>query len=154
MTTILVLNGPNLATLGRRQPEIYGSRTLAEIVDSLGRQASEWGWELKCFQSNAEGSLIDYLEEHGPGADGVLINPGALTHYGLSLHDALAALTVPVVEVHLSNIHARETWRRTSITAEVAKGVVAGFGWTSYLLGLQALRTVIEERSDRSGVVG
>jgi 3-dehydroquinate dehydratase II len=151
MTAVLVLHGPNLGTLGRRQPEIYGSTTLAEIAEALDRQAGEWGWELKSIQSNSEGTLIDLLEEHGPSVDGVMINPGALTHYGLALRDALAALTVPIVEVHLSNIHAREPFRRSSLTAEVAHGVVAGFGWRSYLLGLQALKTVIEDRQRTSG---
>ncbi|MBI2315761.1 MAG: type II 3-dehydroquinate dehydratase [Betaproteobacteria bacterium] len=105
--------------------------------------ADSWGWELSPFQSNHEGGLVDFLEQHGPVCNGVLINPGALTHYGLSLRDALAALTVPVVEVHLSNIHAREEFRRRSVTAEVARGVVTGFGWQSYLLGLEALRGLI-----------
>ncbi|MEA2641122.1 MAG: 3-dehydroquinate dehydratase [Chloroflexota bacterium] len=145
MTTILVLHGPNLSILGRRQPEIYGTTTLETIDEALRSRASAWGWEIIAVQSNHEGALIDTIESHYERIEGVLINPGALTHYGLSLRDALAALTVPIVEVHLSNIHARaEEWRHHSITGEVAKGIVSGFGWRSYLLGLDALRGIID----------
>ncbi len=144
MTRVLVLHGPNLGTLGRRQPEIYGSVTLAEINSRLADLAGRWGWEIEAFQSNTEGVLIDKIEEEAGRIEGLLINPGALTHYGLSLRDALAAVSVPIVEVHLSNIHARESWRRTSLTAEVAQGVVAGFGWRSYIHGLEALRGILQ----------
>ena len=145
MTSILVLHGPNLARLGQRQPEIYGTTTLAEINASLASAAAEWGWEITIFQSNSEGAIIDMIEERARETDGVLVNPGALTHYGLALRDALAALTVPIVEVHLSNIHAREPWRHASVTAEVARGLIAGFGWRSYLLGLEALHGILSE---------
>jgi 3-dehydroquinate dehydratase II len=145
MTTILVLHGPNLGTLGRREPTIYGTTSLAEINAALEDQANAWGWDIATLQSNHEGALIDALEERAGTIDGVLINPGALTHYGLSLRDALANVDVPIVEVHLSNIHSRESWRRTSLTAEVARGVVAGFGWRSYVLGLQALHAIVED---------
>lgn len=145
MTTILVLHGPNLGTLGQRQPEIYGVTTLAEINSRLAEVAGRWGWDVTAFQSNTEGALIDVIEERAPHVDGLLLNPGALTHYGLGLRDALAALSIPVVEVHLSNIHAREEWRRRSVTAEVARGMVAGFGWRSYVYGLEALRGILEE---------
>jgi 3-dehydroquinate dehydratase-2 len=144
VTTILVLHGPNLGRLGRRQPEIYGTTTLAEINEAVSALARTWGWETRSLQSNSEGALIDCLEAHIGQVAGVLLNPGALTHYGLSLRDAIAALDVPVVEVHLSNIHAREEWRRHSITAEVSHGIVSGFGWRSYLLGLRALRGILE----------
>lgn len=144
MTTILVVHGPNLGTLGRRQPEIYGHTTLAEINERLTGAARSWGWTLHCFQSNSEGSLIDGIEERAPQSAGLLINPGSYTHYGLALRDALAALQIPVVEVHLSNIHAREAWRAHSATAEVARGIVSGFGWRSYLYGLQALHDILE----------
>jgi 3-dehydroquinate dehydratase-2 len=144
VTTILVLHGPNLGRLGKRQPEIYGTTTLTEINDAVSTLARSWGWETRSLQSNSEGALIDCLEAHVGQVGGVLLNPGALTHYGLSLRDAIAALDVPVVEVHLSNIHAREEWRRHSITAEVSRGIVSGFGWRSYLLGLRALRGILE----------
>lgn len=145
VTRILAIHGPNLASLGRRQPEIYGDVTLREIDTALARLAESWGWTIETFQSNHEGAIIDFLEERGPGADGVLINPGALTHYSLALRDALAALPIPIVEVHLSNIHAREEWRRRSVTAEVARGIISGFSWRSYTLGLEALRHLIAE---------
>jgi len=145
LTSVLVLHGPNLARLGQRQPEIYGTTTLAEINASLASAAAEWGWEITIFQSNSEGAIIDVIEERARETDGVLVNPGTLSHYGLALRDALAALTVPVVEVHLSNIHAREPWRHSSVTAEVARGLIAGFGWRSYLLGLEALHGILSE---------
>jgi 3-dehydroquinate dehydratase-2 len=148
MTTILVIHGPNLSTLGRRQPEIYGGVTLQEINAALIELAGAWGWRIETLQSNHEGGIIDFLEDQAPTADGVLINPGALSHYGLSLRDALAALTIPVVEVHLTNIHARDEWRRKSVTAEVARGIVSGFAWRSYTLGLEALRVIVEEVAD------
>jgi 3-dehydroquinate dehydratase-2 len=151
MTTILVIHGPNLGTLGRRQPEIYGGVSLLEINATLIEQAGAWGWRVETLQSNHEGVVIDFLEEHGPAADGVLINPGALSHYGLSLRDALAALTIPVVEVHLTNIHARDEWRRKSVTAEVARGIISGFAWRSYTLGLEALRHLVEETPHAAG---
>jgi 3-dehydroquinate dehydratase-2 len=145
MTTVLAIHGPNLGALGRRQPEIYGGVTLNEIDQRLVAMASSWGWDIQTFQSNHEGAIIDFLEERAPGAAGVIINPGALAHYGLSLRDALAALTIPVVEVHLTNIHAREEWRRRSVTAEVSRGIISGFAWRSYTLGLEALRDLLEE---------
>jgi 3-dehydroquinate dehydratase-2 len=145
VTTILAIHGPNLGTLGRRQPEIYGGVSLHEVNAALIEQAGSWGWRVETLQSNHEGEIIDFLEEHGPEAAGVIINPGALSHYALSLRDALAALTVPVVEVHLTNIHARDEWRRRSVTAEVAHGIISGFAWRSYVLGLEALRNLIEE---------
>ena len=126
--SVLVLHGPNLGTLGQRQPEIYGPVTFDEINRRLTEAASSWGWEVHIRQSNSEGALIDTIEEFGPRVRGVLINPGALTHYGLSLRDALAALSVPVVEVHLSNIHAAKSgdgirlpvkWRAGSSVASV-----------------------------------
>ena len=144
MTTILVVHGPNLGTLGRRQPEIYGHTTLAEINNRLAEAARSWGWTVDAYQSNSEGALIDAIEARSPHAGGVLINPGSYTHYGLALRDALAALQIPVIEVHLSNIHAREAWRAHSATAEVAKGIISGFGWRSYLYGLEALHDILE----------
>jgi 3-dehydroquinate dehydratase-2 len=147
LTRILVVHGPNLGTLGRRQPEIYGTTTLADINQTLVDTAGEWSWEVNSFQANGEGALIDGIEQRTGQFDGMMINPGSYTHYGLALRDCLAALSVPIVEVHLTNIHAREAWRRTSVTAEVARGIISGFGWRSYVLALEALRGIIEERA-------
>ncbi|MBM2810654.1 MAG: 3-dehydroquinate dehydratase [Chloroflexi bacterium] len=144
MTSVLVVHGPNLGTLGRREPEIYGTTTLAEIDLALTDLGDSWGWHVISFHSNSEGAIIDALEEHTSSVDGLIINPGSLSHYGLSLRDALAAFGHPIVEVHLSNIHAREEWRRRSVTAEVARGIISGFGWRSYLLGMQALRDILQ----------
>lgn len=132
---ILVLHGPNLNLLGSREPEVYGSTTLAEIDAMVAREA--YGHEIVTFQSNHEGELIDKLQEGG--VDGVLLNPGGFTHTSVALRDAISALDVPVIEVHLSNIYAREEFRQRSLISGVCKGVVSGFGAQSYLLGLQAL---------------
>ena len=145
MTGILVIHGPNLGTLGRREPALYGSTTLAEINDALAQKAAGWSWQLSAFQANSEGALIDAIEARYGQFDGMMINPGSYTHYGLALRDCLAAQSVPIVEVHLTNIHAREPWRRTSVTAEVARGIISGFGWRSYLLGLEALHGILSE---------
>ena len=139
----MVVHGPNLGTLGRREPQLYGTTTLPEINGALTDAATKFGWEVTAFQANAEGAIIDAIEERTGHFDGLMINPGSFTHYGLALRDCLAALSVPIVEVHLTNIHARETWRRTSVTAEVARGIISGFGWRSYLLGLEALHGIL-----------
>jgi 3-dehydroquinate dehydratase-2 len=136
---ILVLHGPNLNALGRRQPEIYGHTTLAQIDNALHERASAKNATLQAFQSNHEGVLIDLLQEHGPLADGIIINPGALTHYGLALRDALASLSAPIVEVHLSNVYKREPFRHTSVVAPIATGQIAGLGWRGYVLALDWL---------------
>lgn len=134
-----MLHGPNLNLLGSREPEIYGTTTLAEIDERLKAVAASDGHEVTSFQSNSEGALIDRLQAAVGDADGVLINPGALTHYSLALRDAVEAIDVPVVEVHLSNIYAREPFRRHSVLSGVCVGVVAGFGPDSYVGGLELL---------------
>jgi 3-dehydroquinate dehydratase-2 len=136
---ILVLHGPNLNLLGSREPELYGRTTLTEIDANLAAIAARSGHDLVAFQSNCEGALIDRLHEAaGDGTAFVVINPGALTHTSIALRDALLALAIPFVEVHLSNIHAREPFRRHSYLADLAVGVVAGFGADSYRFGLAA----------------
>ena len=139
MTQVLILHGPNLNLLGTREPDVYGQTSLSEIDDAIRLAAAEANRKVHIQQSNHEGVLIDAIHEAMDYADGALINPGAFTHYSYALRDAIAASGLPVVEVHLSNVHAREQFRRKSVIAPVCLGQIAGFGWRSYLLGLQAL---------------
>jgi len=143
---ILILHGPNLNLLGTREPEIYGSMTLGDINIKLVELAAECQVELVCKQSNHEGDLVDALQDARLWAGGVVFNPGAYTHTSIALRDAISAIGIPVVEVHLSNVYAREEFRHVSMISAVCKGKVVGFGWRSYTLGLQAL---IEMLSDK-----
>jgi 3-dehydroquinate dehydratase-2 len=142
MKKILVMHGPNLNLLGRREPEIYGSTTLDEINQRLVDAGNSLGIEVKAFQSNHEGDLIDALQDAQDWAAGVILNPAGYTHTSVALRDAIAAINIPVIEVHLSNVHAREEFRRHSYVSPVCKGTIAGFGWRSYLLALYALAEV------------
>jgi len=145
MVKILVIHGPNQNMMGTRQPEIYGTVTLEQINAMLQREAGELKSEVVVFQSNFEGALIDTLQQIGPECDGVIINAGALTHYSIALRDALAGLAKPAIEVHLSNIYAREPFRHQSMLAAVCRGQVTGLGWRGYLLALRALVDLLRE---------
>lgn len=139
MKSILILHGPNLNLLGRREPEVYGDWTLEDINAELVSVGQDLGVQVRCLQSNSEGELIDALHEAREWAAGVVFNPGAYTHTSVALRDAISAIEIPVVEVHLSNVYAREEFRHKSLLAPVCLGKITGFGWRSYVLGLQAL---------------
>lgn len=136
---ILVIHGPNLNMLGKREPELYGDKTLVEIDTLVEKRARELEVEVLCFQSNSEGALIDFIQTQAPGADAIIINPGAFTHYSLSLRDALIVSDLPVIEVHLSNIYAREEWRHKSVIAPIARGQISGLGWRGYIAALEIM---------------
>jgi len=138
---ILVLHGPNLNLLGRREPHIYGAMTLADINRKLEELGKELRVELEILQSNHEGALVDFLHKHIDTAAGAILNPAGLTQFGVSLHDAIKTMPFPVIEVHISNRHAREEWRHHSIISSAAKATVEGLGWRSYV---EALRAVVE----------
>jgi 3-dehydroquinate dehydratase-2 len=145
MSHIQVIHGPNLNLLGQRQPEVYGRVTLAEIDDRLRTYARDRNSQVEALQSNHEGAIIDAIHRAHGVCDGLLINPGAFTHYSYAIRDAIAAVALPAVEVHLSNIHGREAFRRMSVIAPVCLGQISGFGWRSYLLGLSALLDHLED---------
>jgi len=145
---IYVLNGPNLNLLGSREPEIYGRTTLADIGDMAAAEAKVRGFELVFRQSNHEGDLVEWIQEARLKAAGVIINGGAYTHTSVAIHDALRAVDVPVVEVHLSNTFAREEFRHHSLISPVAKGLIVGFGANSYVLAVDALASLIEEAAE------
>ncbi len=142
---ILMINGPNLNRLGKREAAHYGTITLAQIQDRARDRAQELGVEVDFFQSNHEGGIVDYLQEAAQDAAGIVINAGALTHYGLSLRDALVDSRLPIVEVHLSNIHAREAFRHHSVVSAIAVGVIVGLGWRGYIYGLEFLASHLRE---------
>lgn len=139
MVAIMILHGPNLNLLGQREPEVYGKMSLEEIDQRLAAAGRELALEVRSFQSNSEGGLIDALHTAREWASGVIFNPGAYTHTSVALRDAVAAIQLPVIEVHLSNVYAREEFRHTSMLSPVCAGKITGFGWRSYLLGLHAL---------------
>ena len=141
MLRILVINGPNLNLLGRREPDVYGTATLDDIEAMVAGRAAELGVDVCFFQSNHEGAIIDRLHEAIGVCDGAVLNPGAYTHYSYAIRDAIAAIGIPVVEVHLSDIAAREDFRRVSVTAEVCVAQISGLGPRSYLEGLESLVT-------------
>lgn len=141
---ILILHGPNLNLLGTREPEIYGSMTLDDINKKMIGLGKELGAEVKCLQSNHEGVLIDALQDARAWANGVVFNPGGYTHTSVALRDTISAIQIPVIEVHLSNVYAREEYRHVSMISAVCKGKVVGFGWRSYELGLRGLIDIIK----------
>lgn len=143
MAKVLVIHGPNLNLLGRREPAVYGRTSLAEIDAMLLREAAALGLELEILQSNHEGAIVDAIGQAGGVYAGILINPAAYSHYSIAIRDALAAVALPTIEVHLSNIHAREQFRRESVVAPVATGVIAGLGPDSYRLGLHGLASLL-----------
>lgn len=139
---ILVINGPNLNMLGKRNKALYGDKTLAKIDAMLKKEGASLDVDVITFQSNSEGALIDFIQGNYAKADGIIINPGALTHYGLSLRDALSDTGLPIIEVHLSNIYAREDWRANSVIAPIVRGQIAGLSWRGYI---SALRIMVGE---------
>ena len=148
MKKILVLHGINLNIFGKRDPEQYGTLTLAQIDEEIKTFGRELGFDVECFQTNLEGEMAQRIHlAHGEGTDAVVINAGAWTHYSYGIADALAILEVPIVEVHMSHVHAREEFRHHSVFSPVVKGLISGFGIDSYLLGLRAVIDLIEKRS-------
>ena len=146
---ILLINGPNLNMLGKRKQDIYGDKTLSEIESAVMKKAKQLGATFKAFQSNHEGELIDFLQAEAPRADGIIINPGALTHYGLSLRDALDDANLPIIEVHISDIHAREDWRSKSVIQELAQAQICGHGWQGYIEAVDMLVDILNSKKNK-----
>lgn len=144
---ILVLHGPNLNLLGTREPEVYGSMSLDDINNKLVELGNELGVEIQCFQSNHEGMLIDALQDARTWAGGVLLNPGGYTHTSIALRDAISAIQIPVIEVHISNVYAREEFRHISMISAVCRGKIVGLGWRSYTMGLRALAELLRDQT-------
>lgn len=142
---ILLIHGPNLNMLGKRDPEVYGDKTLADLEYLVVKRAKEQGFDVLAFQSNSEGALIDFIQAEAPKASGIIVNPGALTHYGLSLLDALIDTELPVVEVHLSDINAREKWRKKSVIKPIAQKQISGRGWQGYIDAVDVLISGLKE---------
>jgi 3-dehydroquinate dehydratase-2 len=146
---ILVIHGPNLNMLGKREKSIYGEKTLREIDALLKKEAKALSVDVVTFQSNHEGALVDFIQEQAESARGIIVNPGALTHYGFSLLDALVDSKLPVIEVHLSNIYRREEWRARSIITPIAQGQISGLGWRGYVAALQILVGKLKDKPSR-----
>lgn len=148
MREVLILHGPNLNLLEEREPEVYGAMSLTELDERLRQEGESLGLKVRTYQSNREGALIDALHDARKWASGVVFNPGGYTHTSVALRDAVVAIGLPVVEVHLSNVHARETFRQQSLIAPACAGQIAGFGWRSYQLALHALRGIFEDQEE------
>ncbi|MBA4494960.1 type II 3-dehydroquinate dehydratase [Paenactinomyces guangxiensis] len=148
MIKVLVLHGPNLNRLGKRETDIYGQMTLEKLNERLVSKGREWGIEVQCAQSNIEGELIDFIHQAEGEFDYIILNPGAFTHYSYALRDGIASVDIPVVEVHLSNVHSRESFRHTSVTAPVCRGQIVGFGTLSYELALAAISAWVQGSAD------
>ncbi|MEM6586918.1 MAG: type II 3-dehydroquinate dehydratase [Pseudomonadota bacterium] len=146
MTSVLILNGPNLNLLGQRQPEVYGTTTLSDIEDACHAKADEMGITVSCEQSNSEGALVDLIHGAKGTHDGIILNAGAYTHTSIALMDAISSVELPVVELHLSNIHAREAFRHVSYISKVAVGQICGFGPAGYPLALEAIKNILDQR--------
>jgi len=144
---VLIINGPNLNLLGKRQSQTYGIKSLKEIDTLLKEEAASIVVDIATFHSNSEGAIIDFIQKEASKADGIVINPGALTHYGLSLRDALVDTGIPVIEIHISNIYAREEWRHKSVIAPIAMGQISGLGWRGYIAALKTLVDILNEES-------
>jgi 3-dehydroquinate dehydratase II len=143
---ILLINGPNLNILGKRQPEIYGRQTLAGIEAAVTERAAHLGAEVRCFQSNHEGALVDFIQAEAESADAILINAASLGHYSIALRDVLVFTGLPIVDVHISNVYAREPFRHHSVIADIAMGQVSGLGWRGYVTAVEALIENLREK--------
>lgn len=139
VASYLVINGPNLNLLGKRDPEMYGTQTLADIDARVEHRAKELDVDVLFFQANGEGAIIDFVQSNAAGAVGIIINPGAYGHYSFAIHDALKDTGLPIAEVHLSNVYARDSWRSELVVAPIARGVISGFGWRGYVVALELL---------------